>query len=98
MFLAKAASLLFLFASGVWAQSETAQCRPGYAWVCAMTSFRTRIGGRGVTAQCSDRFLYGFLQNQNSLDQDPCTVGSTLDASCRGLRESTRREYLSCRF
>ena len=28
------------------------------------------------------------MQNRNSLGQDPCTVGSILDTSCRGLGKS----------
>jgi hypothetical protein len=36
-------------------------------------------------AQCAS----GFDWNKNSLGQDPCTVGSTLDASCRGLAQYT---------
>jgi len=36
-------------------------------------------------AQCPT----GFDWNKNSLSQDPCTVGSMLDASCRGLAEYT---------
>jgi hypothetical protein len=36
-------------------------------------------------AQCPS----GFDWNKNSLGQDPCTVGSMLDASCRGLAEYT---------
>ena len=42
-----------------------------------------------VTAQCPWCFLLlcVVLQNKNSLGQDPCTIGSTMDASCRGLGE-----------
>lgn len=36
-------------------------------------------------AQCAS----GSEWNKNSLNQDPCTVGSMLDASCRGLAEYT---------
>jgi len=55
MFLTKVVPLVSLFVSGVWAQLDTAQCTPDFAW------------------------------NQNSLGQDACAIGSTLDASCRGL-------------
>jgi len=40
----------------------------------------------GVWAQADDMAACppGWEWNQNSLGQDPCTVGATLDASCRG--------------
>jgi len=41
---------------------------------------------------------FRFLQNRNSLNQDPCTVGSMLDASCRGIGGSTPHGSLFCRF
>ena len=48
----------FLFASGVWAQSEMAQCHPGYEWVCVQSGSSDASQG-GVTAQCPDRLLSG---------------------------------------
>lgn len=33
------------------------------------------------------------LQNKNSLGQDACVIGATLDASCRGLGEPTHVDF-----
>ena len=38
------------------------------------------------------------LQNKNTLGQDACVIGATLDASCRGLGEPTQVDFFSCRF
>jgi len=43
--------------------------------------FISRVWAQFPMAHCAS----GFDWNKNSLGQDPCTVGSMLDASCRGL-------------
>ncbi|KAF9647144.1 hypothetical protein BDM02DRAFT_3129933 [Thelephora ganbajun] len=44
--------------------------------------------GMGVSAQVQmAQCLSGWEWNRNHLDQDPCTVGSILDAACRGRAE-----------
>ena len=58
MFLAKVVLLCFLSVSGVWAQSEMAQCHPGYAWVCIQSGSSDASQG-GVTVQCSARLFSG---------------------------------------
>lgn len=59
MFPKKAIPFAAALASGVLAQSNTAQCGSGFDW------------------------------NKNSLGQDPCAIGSMMDASCRSLGEYT---------
>ncbi|KAF9790609.1 hypothetical protein BJ322DRAFT_1037327 [Thelephora terrestris] len=44
-------------------------------------TFASAVWAQFDTAQCGT----GFDWNKNSLGQDPCIVGSKLDASCRGL-------------
>ena len=44
------------------------------------------MGSLSVRTLC---FVYAVSKNKNTLGQDPCTVGSILDASCRGLGKST---------
>ena len=58
MFLATVVLLGFFSVSGVWAQSEMAQCHPGYEWVCIQCDSSDASQG-GVTAQCSGRLLSG---------------------------------------
>jgi hypothetical protein len=40
--------------------------------------------------------VYAVSQNKNAFGQDPCTVGSILDASCRGLSKPTLSMYDPC--
>ena len=55
MFLAKVVPLVSLLVSGVWAQTDQAQCATGFEWVCIKSAFSNMNQG-DVTAQCS-----GFL-------------------------------------
>lgn len=51
------------------------------------TASLTRM--RSLNARTLRLFGCIVLQNKNSLGQDPCIVGSELDASCRGLGKFT---------
>lgn len=80
--------VVLIFEVGSLVQTEMAECLPGWEWVHYFCWPLTDLlpGQGGKTKQSDVEVLtpeLATLQNQNSLDQDPCTVGLMLGASHR---------------
>ena len=94
MFFSTIIWLAAVFVPGVWAQSDTAQCAAGFDWV--RTSFNFCFKPRGPLNFRMGFLVYALSQNKNSLDQDPCVIGSMLYTSCRDLGKSTLVMHNHC--
>ena len=78
---------LFVFglqSPGVWAQSVTEACRAGWEWVRSAHPCSPKNSAHGFRGRSC--VICTPLQNKNSFGQDPCSVGTILDAAC--LRNS----------
>ena len=62
-FLSKVVPLASLFASGVWAQLDMAECKPGWEWVRSLLGFWADVRVNTAT-ECPTGCFYGGVESK----------------------------------